>query len=158
MTKRLPQAPERAQWQHVPQFRLHFSNRGGGNRTALFPGVHILLSTWPCRCSFPELYLLFSTVHFEFEPILTDSMFKRVFPHRWQCVRPHPCIYRPSSRLLIPQCRAFSVSQTPRIMELSGFTETQLEVREAISKICSNFSDVNHQPLLTPSHCPFNKK
>lgn len=38
--------------------------------------------------------------------------------------------------------RDFSISKSCRIMEMSGFSETQLDVREAISKICSNFTDV----------------
>jgi len=32
-------------------------------------------------------------------------------------------------------------------METSGFSDTQLEVREAIFKICSNFSDVSSEAL-----------
>ena len=38
-------------------------------------------------------------------------------------------------------CRTFSVSKSLRIMELSGFSEAQLDVKEAIAKICSNFPD-----------------
>ncbi|KIW07871.1 uncharacterized protein PV09_01785 [Verruconis gallopava] len=37
--------------------------------------------------------------------------------------------------------RCFSASSRNRIMELSGFTDTQLSVREAIFKICSRFPD-----------------
>lgn len=39
--------------------------------------------------------------------------------------------------------RTFSVSCPRKIMELSGFSEEQLSVRDAMFKICSNFSDVN---------------
>lgn len=41
----------------------------------------------------------------------------------------------------LPWARTFSVSRPTRLMETSGFSEEQLEVREAISKICSNFTD-----------------
>jgi acyl-CoA dehydrogenase len=40
--------------------------------------------------------------------------------------------------------RPFSVSvlrRTNTLMETSGFSDTQLQVREAIAKICSNFPD-----------------
>ncbi|KAF2744784.1 acyl-CoA dehydrogenase NM domain-like protein [Sporormia fimetaria CBS 119925] len=43
------------------------------------------------------------------------------------------CPHQPSSR------HAFSTSPSRRIMELTGFTETQLTVREAVSAICSQF-------------------
>ncbi|PGG99827.1 acyl-CoA dehydrogenase [Blastomyces parvus] len=39
------------------------------------------------------------------------------------------------------QERSFSASSSSRIMELSCFSQTQLMVRDAISKICSNFPD-----------------
>lgn len=39
------------------------------------------------------------------------------------------------------QWRSFAASKLNRIMELSGFSEEQLDVREAIAKICSNFPD-----------------
>lgn len=39
------------------------------------------------------------------------------------------------------QWRSFAASKQNRIMELSGFSEEQLDVREAIAKICSNFPD-----------------
>jgi len=35
------------------------------------------------------------------------------------------------------------------IMDTSGFTEIQLTVREAVSKICSKFPDVRTLPLLS---------
>lgn len=35
------------------------------------------------------------------------------------------------------------------LMEISGFSDTQLQVRDAISKICSNFPDVSSS---TASH------
>ncbi|TIA50053.1 acyl-CoA dehydrogenase [Aureobasidium pullulans] len=41
----------------------------------------------------------------------------------------------------LPWARTFSISRPTRLMETSGFSEEQLEVREAISKICSNFTD-----------------
>lgn len=37
--------------------------------------------------------------------------------------------------------RTFSVSRPQRLMEMSGFSEEQLAVRDAITKICSNFTD-----------------
>jgi len=37
--------------------------------------------------------------------------------------------------------RAFSTSKPYRLMEMSGFSEEQLAVRDAITKICSNFTD-----------------
>ncbi|TPX24633.1 hypothetical protein DIZ76_010064 [Coccidioides immitis] len=42
---------------------------------------------------------------------------------------------------LLSQTRAFSASSPTRIMDLSCFTPEQLMVRDAISKICSNFPD-----------------
>ncbi|TVY41708.1 Acyl-CoA dehydrogenase [Lachnellula occidentalis] len=42
------------------------------------------------------------------------------------------------------QCRRFSASvprRTNTLMETSGFSDTQLQVRDAIGKICSNFPD-----------------
>ncbi|KAF2436361.1 acyl-CoA dehydrogenase NM domain-like protein [Tothia fuscella] len=42
---------------------------------------------------------------------------------------------------LISSTRSFSSSPCRRIMEMSGFTESQLEVRDAIFKICANFPD-----------------
>ena len=38
-----------------------------------------------------------------------------------------------------PQKRAFSASSSQKIMYLTGFTEEQLTVREAIQKICQRF-------------------
>ena len=37
--------------------------------------------------------------------------------------------------------RPFSASVPRRIMELTGFSQEQLDVREAVAKICSNFPD-----------------
>ena len=37
--------------------------------------------------------------------------------------------------------RSFSQTLHPRIMELTGFSEEQLDVREAISKICADYPD-----------------
>src|SRR5271170_4918149 len=46
----------------------------------------------------------------------------------------------PSRRApVIPRTRAFSASAPQRIMEMTGFTEEQLTVRDAIQKICANF-------------------
>jgi len=39
--------------------------------------------------------------------------------------------------------RAFSVTSCARIMETSGFTESQMDVREAIFKICAKYPDVS---------------
>ena len=41
-------------------------------------------------------------------------------------------------RYLLQRCR-FSTTRRHRIMETTGFTSTQLEVREAISALCSKF-------------------
>lgn len=49
--------------------------------------------------------------------------------------------------------RCFSISASRRantLMETSGFSETQLQVREAIAKICSNFPDVGSN--VTPAN------
>ena len=46
--------------------------------------------------------------------------------HRWRPVNPS---------------RAFSISIPRRIMELTGFSQEQLDVREAVAKICSKFPD-----------------
>jgi acyl-CoA dehydrogenase len=49
------------------------------------------------------------------------------------------------SHIKFPISRPFSISLPRRantLMETSGFSDTQLEVREAISKICTNFPDV----------------
>ena len=43
---------------------------------------------------------------------------------------------------VICQSRVFSVSSCRPIMEMSGFTPEQLDVREAVSKICSKYPDV----------------
>ena len=45
------------------------------------------------------------------------------------------------SRPACSHVRTFSHSVSRPIMELSGFSEEQLDVREAISRICSNFPD-----------------
>jgi hypothetical protein len=37
------------------------------------------------------------------------------------------------------------------LMEMSGFSETQLQVREAVGKICEDFPDVGGHPLLSYS-------
>jgi hypothetical protein len=54
---------------------------------------------------------------------------------------------RPSGRRRNPlrlaqQSRCFSVSRVRHIMEMSGFTPEQLDVRTAISKICSKYPNV----------------
>lgn len=41
------------------------------------------------------------------------------------------------------QSRCFSATPSARLMEMSGFTESQLDVREAIEKICANYPDVH---------------
>ena len=65
-------------------------------------------------------------------------------------------------RIILPRCRGiakrhhpplnsfysrpFSASIQRRantLMETSGFSDTQLQVREAVAKICSNFPDVS---------------
>lgn len=58
--------------------------------------------------------------------------------------------------------RSFSIS-TPRksntLMETSGFTDTQLQVRDAIAKICSNFPEVMFPicRLLIPSNSVYSR-
>jgi hypothetical protein len=50
--------------------------------------------------------------------------------------------------------RAFSTSfrlKANTLMETSGFTDTQLQVREAIAKICEDFPDVGSLVLLVTS-------
>ena len=52
-------------------------------------------------------------------------------------------LYRHASqRTVYPLAvRRFSASSPRRIMELTGFSQEQLDVREAVGKICSNFPD-----------------
>jgi hypothetical protein len=50
--------------------------------------------------------------------------------------RRKPCSY-PSI-----QSRNFSLTTSRFLMEVSGFTQGQLDVREAVSKICSQYPDV----------------
>lgn len=58
-----------------------------------------------------------------------------------------PSIYFSLSRLPrhrslpINPFRAFSTSSPCRIMELTGFSQEQLDVREAVAKICAKFPD-----------------
>lgn len=54
-------------------------------------------------------------------------------------------VHRASARKPIsgPNIRPFSASAHRSIMELSGFSEEQLTVRDAISKICQDFPDVS---------------
>jgi hypothetical protein len=55
-------------------------------------------------------------------------------------------ITRHQARIPFHASRQFSVSiprQANTLMETSGFSDTQLQVREAIAKICSNFPDVS---------------
>src|SRR5271163_4124984 len=41
----------------------------------------------------------------------------------------------------IPQSAPFSTTASQRIMEMTGFTEEQLTVKDAVGKICENFSN-----------------
>jgi hypothetical protein len=72
-------------------------------------------------------------------------MAARQFPHRLLCPKnafSPTRTYRPK---LLPwqshpsRIRPFSTSPSRKLMEMSGFTEEQLAVRNAISKICANF-------------------
>lgn len=38
--------------------------------------------------------------------------------------------------------RCFSFTSSTQLMEMTGFTQEQLEVREAVAKICANYPDV----------------
>lgn len=52
----------------------------------------------------------------------------------------------PWPRTALSGTRQFSTTRSCKantLMETSGFSETQLQVREAIAKICSNFPDVS---------------
>ena len=40
------------------------------------------------------------------------------------------------------QSRCFSLTPSPRLMGMTGFTQAQLDVREAVAKICANYPDV----------------
>lgn len=65
------------------------------------------------------------------------SLSRRYIPRCLDAIKTH--------KFLVPQSRPFSISvprRTNTLMETSGFSETQLDVREAIAKICSNFPDV----------------
>jgi hypothetical protein len=67
---------------------------------------------------------------------------------QWRCLvlrslslRGNGAIYCTMSKISLIK-RNFSSSPRRSLMGLSGFTETQLTVREAIMKLCSNFPDV----------------
>ena len=67
------------------------------------------------------------------------SLSRRYIPRCLNAVKRH--------HFSIPRSRPFSISvqrRANRLMETSGFSDTQLEVREAIAKICSNFPDVSY--------------
>lgn len=49
----------------------------------------------------------------------------------------HPRLFKPRTNI---KCH-FSTTPRPHIMETTGFTSTQLEVREAISALCTQFPD-----------------
>ena len=71
---------------------------------------------------------------------------QRLIPRSFGAVKRHS----PSS--FFSTARQFSISIPRRantLMETSGFSDTQLQVREAIAKICSNFPDVSSE-LRTP--------
>jgi len=56
--------------------------------------------------------------------------------------------------------RPFSVSSSRRanaLMETSGFSDTQMQVREAIAKICSNFPDVSAWIQWTRIHVEYSR-
>lgn len=40
--------------------------------------------------------------------------------------------------------------QLESLMEMSGFSETQLEVREAVGRVCEEFPDVSDEVTLVP--------
>lgn len=65
--------------------------------------------------------------------LLSSNIFPR--PHGIRPSRPRLCI-RGSER---QGRRFFSCTRRQQIMEMSGFTEEQLTVREAIQKICTQF-------------------
>ena len=52
-------------------------------------------------------------------------------------------LYHSTTRSTGLRCRTFSFTRTYRLMETSGFSEEQMDVREAVGKICSKFPDVN---------------
>lgn len=67
---------------------------------------------------------------------------------RMQRIVPRWVGFAPGRRSRIPfsASKQFSISIPRRantLMETSGFSDTQLQVREAIAKICSNFPDVS---------------
>ena len=51
------------------------------------------------------------------------------------------CRHAPRRTVYPLAVRRFSTGNPRRIMELTGFSQEQLDVREAVGKICSNFPD-----------------
>lgn len=68
-------------------------------------------------------------------------MAKHLFSALRTTSRVSACASRTSRTSRCIAQRPFSITSRRRIMETSGFTEEQLTVRDAILKICSNFSD-----------------
>ncbi|KAJ7102655.1 acyl-CoA dehydrogenase, variant [Mycena crocata] len=61
-----------------------------------------------------------------------------------QVFRRSPLLFRAGKRtvpLVARNSRSFSATSSRKIMETSGFTDEQMSVREAVSKICVNFPD-----------------
>ena len=54
---------------------------------------------------------------------------------------PSKCLSPIRRSFPVKSSRAFSTSSPCRIMELTGFSQKQLDVREAVAKICSKFPD-----------------
>lgn len=81
---------------------------------------------------------------------LFPSAFSEVMSSKVLCAFPrHLCRRRLHGSFRRPHLstppisqRCFSKTQPRPLMETSGFTESQLLVREAISKICANYPDV----------------
>ena len=82
--------------------------------------------------------LVFEMLSKALSAAITLACFRRVVQSR-----PH---HPPRVLSKITSARCFSMTSSCRIMEISGFTESQLDVREAISKICSKYPDVRVLP------------
>jgi hypothetical protein len=73
---------------------------------------------------------------------LTTANMLRACCRRSAIIRPFQLWSTTSRATKQTKTRCFSSSPRSRLMETSNFTETQLAVREAVTKLCSEFPDV----------------
>jgi hypothetical protein len=72
----------------------------------------------------------------------TTANLLRACCRRAAIVRPLQSWSTTSRAIKQTNTKCFSISSRLRLMEMSNFTETQLAVREAVTKLCSEFPDV----------------